>query len=186
MLILQTINNNNSNQVDLFMDRFARNFNLSSGAAAIVVACFLTVPCHKATAETPSAVQAEVTAQQNIDIKGRIVDQNGQPVIGASLFQQGTNNGTVADVDGRFSINVPNGASLKVSCLGYQDVIVTARNGMTIMKTTRSSPRLWWSATELRKEPTSPVRSPRSMSERLWKAVLSPMSAVDFRVLSRE
>lgn len=133
MLILQTINNNNSNQVDLFMDRFARNFNLSSGAAAIVVACFLTVPCHKATAETPSAVQAEVTAQQNIDIKGRIVDQNGQPVIGASLFQQGTNNGTVADVDGRFSINVPNGASLKVSCLGYQDVIVTARNGMTIM-----------------------------------------------------
>lgn len=115
------------------MDRFARNFNLSSGAAAIVVACFLTVPCHKATAETPSAVQAEVTAQQNIDIKGRIVDQNGQPVIGASLFQQGTNNGTVADVDGRFSINVPNGASLKVSCLGYQDVIVTARNGMTIM-----------------------------------------------------
>lgn len=133
MLILQTINNNNSNQVDLFMDRFARNFNLSSGAAAIVVACFLTVPCHKATAEKPSAVQAEVTAQQNIDIKGRIVDQNGQPVIGASLFQQGTNNGTVADVDGRFSINVPNGASLKVSCLGYQDVIVTARNGMTIM-----------------------------------------------------
>lgn len=115
------------------MDRFARNFNLSSGAAAIVVACFLTVPCHKATAEKPSAVQAEVTAQQNIDIKGRIVDQNGQPVIGASLFQQGTNNGTVADVDGRFSINVPNGASLKVSCLGYQDVIVTARNGMTIM-----------------------------------------------------
>ena len=74
-----------------------------------------------------------MTAQQNIDIKGRIVDQNGQPVIGASLFQQGTNNGTVADVDGRFSINVPNGASLKVSCLGYQDVIVTARNGMTIM-----------------------------------------------------
>lgn len=133
MLILQTINNNNSNQVDLFMDRFARNFNLSSGAAAIVVACFLTLPGLRVSAENPSGVNAEVNAPQNIDIKGRIVDQNGQPVIGASLFQQGTNNGTVADVDGRFSINVPNGASLKVSCLGYQDVIVTARNGMTIM-----------------------------------------------------
>ena len=133
MLVLQTINNNNSNQVDLFMDRFARNFNLSSGAAAIVVACFLTLPGLRVSAENPSGVNAEVNAPQNIDIKGRIVDQNGQPVIGASLFQQGTNNGTVADVDGRFSINVPNGASLKVSCLGYQDVIVTARNGMTIM-----------------------------------------------------
>lgn len=133
MLILQTINNNNSNQVDLFMDRFARNFNLSSGAAAIVVACFLTLPGLRVSAENPSGVNAEVNAPQNINIKGRIVDQNGQPVIGASLFQQGTNNGTVADVDGRFSINVPNGASLKVSCLGYQDVIVTARNGMTIM-----------------------------------------------------
>lgn len=115
------------------MDRFARNFNLSSGAAAIVVACFLTLPGLRVSAENPSGVNAEVNAPQNIDIKGRIVDQNGQPVIGASLFQQGTNNGTVADVDGRFSINVPNGASLKVSCLGYQDVIVTARNGMTIM-----------------------------------------------------
>lgn len=115
------------------MDRFARNFNLSSGAAAIVVACFLTLPGLRVSAENPSGVNAEVNAPQNIDIKGRIVDWNGQPVIGASLFQQGTNNGTVAGVDGRFSINVPNGASLKVSCLGYQDVIVTARNGMTIM-----------------------------------------------------
>lgn len=115
------------------MDRFARIFSLSNGAAAIVVACFLTLPGLRVSAENPSGVNAEVNAPQNIDIKGRIVDQNGQPVIGASLFQQGTNNGTVADVDGRFSINVPNGASLKVSCLGYQDVIVTARNGMTIM-----------------------------------------------------
>ena len=98
-----------------------------------MVACFLTLPGLRVSAENPSGVNAEVNAPQNIDIKGRIVDQNGQPVIGASLFQQGTNNGTVADVDGRFSINVPNGASLKVSCLGYQDVIVTARNGMTIM-----------------------------------------------------
>lgn len=98
-----------------------------------MVACFLTLPGLRVSAENPSGVNAEVNAPQNINIKGRIVDQNGQPVIGASLFQQGTNNGTVADVDGRFSINVPNGASLKVSCLGYQDVIVTARNGMTIM-----------------------------------------------------
>lgn len=71
------------------MDRFARNFNLSSGAA-IVVACFLTLPGLRVSAENPSGVNAEVNAPQNIDIKGRIVDQNGQPVIGASLFQQGT------------------------------------------------------------------------------------------------
>ena len=69
MLILQTINNNNSNQVDLFMDRFARNFNLSSGAAAIVVACFLTLPGLRVSAENPSGVNAEVNAPQNIDIK---------------------------------------------------------------------------------------------------------------------
>lgn len=68
MLILQTINNNNSNQVDLFMDRFARNFNLSSGAAAIVVACFLTLPGLRVSAENPSGVNAEVNAPQNIDI----------------------------------------------------------------------------------------------------------------------
>lgn len=170
------------------MDRFARNFNLSSGAAAIVVACFLTLPGLRVSAENPSGVNAEVNAPQNINIKGRIVDQNGQPVIGASLFQQGTNNGTVADVDGRFSINVPNGASLKVSCLGYQDVIVTARNGMTIMMKEDNEvlSEVVVVGYGSRKEPTSPVRSPRSMSERLWRAVLSPMSAVDFRALFRE
>lgn len=55
------------------MDRFARNFNLSSGAAAIVVACFLTLPGLRVSAENPSGVNAEVNAPQNIDIKGRIV-----------------------------------------------------------------------------------------------------------------
>lgn len=153
-----------------------------------MVACFLTLPGLRVSAENPSGVNAEVNAPQNINIKGRIVDQNGQPVIGASLFQQGTNNGTVADVDGRFSINVPNGASLKVSCLGYQDVIVTARNGMTIMmkEDNEMPPRLWWSATAPRKGRTSPALSPLWMSVRHWKAALSPMSVVDFRALFRE
>ena len=68
MLILQTINNNNSNQVDLFMDRFARIFNLSNGAAAIMVACFLTLPGLRVSAENPSGVNAEVNAPQNINI----------------------------------------------------------------------------------------------------------------------
>lgn len=64
-----------------------------------MVACFLTLPGLRVSAENPSGINAEVNAPQNINIKGRIVDQNGQPVIGASLFQQGTNNGTVADVE---------------------------------------------------------------------------------------
>lgn len=53
-----------------------------------MVACFLTLPGLRVSAENPSGVNAEVNAPQNINIKGRIVDQNGQPVIGASLFQQ--------------------------------------------------------------------------------------------------
>ena len=56
------------------MDRFARIFNLSNGAAAIMVACFLTLPGLRVSAENPSGVNAEVNAPQNINIKGRIVD----------------------------------------------------------------------------------------------------------------
>lgn len=63
------------------MERFAKNLNLSNGAVAIVAACFLTLPGLRVSAENPYDVRSEVTAPQNINIKGRIIDQNGQPVI---------------------------------------------------------------------------------------------------------
>ena len=56
---------------------------------------------------------------QNVTFKGAVKDVAGQPIVGAFLVEQGTNNGTMTDVDGSFSLRVNKGANVEVSCLGY-------------------------------------------------------------------
>ena len=58
-------------------------------------------------------------AQQKIS--GTVIDSYGEAVIGAGVFQKDTNNGTVTDVDGKFSLTVPSGSTVVVSCIGYKD-----------------------------------------------------------------
>lgn len=70
-----------------------------------------------------------VSAQQ-INVQGTVKDAVGG-VPGASVIVKGTTDGTIADIDGKFSINVPAGAVLEVSCIGYVTVEVPAGNGQT-------------------------------------------------------
>ena len=58
-------------------------------------------------------------------VKGGVKDQKGQPVVGATVMEKGNrNNGVISDADGNFSINITNGSSVIVSCIGYKDVEV--------------------------------------------------------------
>ena len=52
-------------------------------------------------------------------ISGVVVDQTGLPVIGANVSVKGTTNGTITDMDGKFDLEVPAGAQLVVSYIGY-------------------------------------------------------------------
>ena len=67
-------------------------------------------------------------------ITGSVVTQeDGEPIVGATIRIVGTQQGTVTDANGRFSLSVPNSnADLQVSYLGYATQTVRARNGMTI------------------------------------------------------
>ncbi|MBO4843272.1 MAG: TonB-dependent receptor [Bacteroidales bacterium] len=65
---------------------------------------------------------------QNRAIRGKVVDQNGLAVIGASVIAEGTTIGTVTDLDGNFSLSVPAGATLSVSSIGYTTVTVPVGN----------------------------------------------------------
>ena len=58
---------------------------------------------------------------QTKTITGVVVDATGEPVIGASVLEVGTTNGTITDVDGNFTIQVPVGAKLDVSYIGYKN-----------------------------------------------------------------
>ncbi len=66
------------------------------------------------------------------EITGTVVDETGETVIGATVVEKGTNNGTVTDFDGVFVIKVNPGATLVVSYIGYEKMEVAAENGMTI------------------------------------------------------
>ena len=59
-------------------------------------------------------------AAQNKSISGTVVDGAGVPVIGASVFVVGnTSNGAMTDLDGKFTLSVPESANISVSCIGY-------------------------------------------------------------------
>jgi TonB-linked SusC/RagA family outer membrane protein len=52
-------------------------------------------------------------------ITGRVLDEKGEPVIGANVVEKGTANGTITDIDGNFSLNISEDAVLQVSYIGY-------------------------------------------------------------------
>ncbi len=57
--------------------------------------------------------------QQGKTITGKVVDVNGEPIIGTNIIEVGTTNGTVTDVDGNFSLKVADNATIRVSYIGY-------------------------------------------------------------------
>ncbi len=65
--------------------------------------------------------------QQTKKISGVVVDNAGIPVIGVNVVQKGTTNGVITDLDGNFSLEVPAGATVEVSYIGYttQEFVVS-------------------------------------------------------------
>ena len=56
--------------------------------------------------------------QQSSTIRGKVIDTNGDPVIGANIVEKGTTNGTTTDVEGNFSINAKSGSTLVITFIG--------------------------------------------------------------------
>jgi TonB-linked SusC/RagA family outer membrane protein len=71
---------------------------------------------------------------QTRQISGRVLDDaNDEPIAGATIVQKGTSNATMTDVDGRFTLSVPqSGATLVISNIGHLTQEVAATNGITV------------------------------------------------------
>lgn len=65
------------------------------------------------------ALENMVKQQTGKKVTGTVLDQNGEPVIGANVVVKGTTNGTITDVDGKFTLEVPDDAVLQVTYIGY-------------------------------------------------------------------
>jgi len=66
-------------------------------------------------------------------VSGIVQDATGEPLIGVSILEVGTNNGTVTDIDGKFSLTVNRGAKISFSYVGYTPQTLAATNSMTVV-----------------------------------------------------
>ena len=66
-----------------------------------------------------------VSAQNtSLNIKGIVRDAMGNPIVGATILQQGSTHGTISNKDGEFLLSVPDKSMLEISFIGYQTKIV--------------------------------------------------------------
>lgn len=79
-----------------------------------------------------NADQISVTQTNNITVKGKVVDESGEPLPGATIQLKGTSTGTSAGIDGSFSISVPSDATLIISFVGHQtlEIAVAGRTDL--------------------------------------------------------
>lgn len=66
-------------------------------------------------------------------VRGTVVDEAGEPVIGATIQVKGTSQGTVSDIDGNFTLSAPAGGTLVISYVGYQTQEVPVRANVNIV-----------------------------------------------------
>ena len=79
----------------------------------------------------PEPAMAAVT-QQTIKVKGQVVDQYGEPLIGATVRVKGMSSGSVTDMDGNFQIDAASNATLVVSYVGFKDREIAVRGRAVI------------------------------------------------------
>ena len=90
--------------------------------------CFLgVISAQQASAATESVASVQQTQQAT----GHVEDSQG-PLIGATVMEKGTNNGTVTDFEGNFTLNVKPGATLVISYVGYESQEVKAGNNVHV------------------------------------------------------
>lgn len=79
-------------------------------------------------------VTAPRPSNQSNKITGKVVDANSEPIVGATIKEQGTANGTITDIDGNFSFVVSPNAIIEISYIGYQgkQVKTTSEKSMFI------------------------------------------------------
>ena len=75
----------------------------------------------------PTTAMASVQQDQTIKVSGQVVDQDGEPLIGATIKIKGAQTGVITDFDGNFSIDASAKAILVVSYVGYKDREIAVR-----------------------------------------------------------
>lgn len=82
-----------------------------------------------------SQIESTNSSQQSVTVTGKVTDKNGEAIIGATIKEVGTSNGTITDINGNFTLNVLSSeVSLEISYIGYktQTLKVTPEKNLLI------------------------------------------------------
>lgn len=93
-------------------------------------------PLHVSFSITGQTILLNATAttkNQMITADGLVVDESGEPIIGASVIIKGTSNGTITDFDGHFSIPCVNNDILRISYVGYQSQDIISGMNLSVV-----------------------------------------------------
>lgn len=118
------------------MNKKSKNITFMKHLCVGVTLCCVTVGAQAEPTdnviETSNNVSA--VAQQTKRITGVVVDETGFPVIGANIIEKGTTNGVITDLDGHFTLEVSDGATIEVSYIGYttQEIPVRGQTNFNI------------------------------------------------------
>lgn len=77
--------------------------------------------------------------QQSNTIKGNVVDETGEPMIGVTIKVKGSQAATITDIDGNFSLNAPVGSTLELTSVGYNPLVTKATSKTLSLKMTPDS-----------------------------------------------
>ena len=105
---------------------------MKRGKFSQLLLLLLMVPGSGITFANPNGTSyfSDLSASQQagtVTVKGTVVDAKGEPLIGVSILEKGTNNGTITDIDGNFTLSVTEGATIEVSYIGYKTLSLTAK-----------------------------------------------------------
>lgn len=76
-----------------------------------------------------------VAFAQQVDVDGTVRDESGEPIIGATVIEEGTKNAAVTDFDGKFRLKVSGGKKLSISYMGYKTVSVDPGKSLNVVMT---------------------------------------------------
>lgn len=103
--------------------------NLKKLSVKHALALGLMLPC-SLNLSVQASTNTGIEQNSEYKISGVVKDKNGDPIIGASVLEKGTTNGTITDIDGNFVLSVSPNATLNISYIGYssQEVTVNSNN----------------------------------------------------------
>src|SRR5690606_25434029 len=83
---------------------------------------------HVQKSKRPQPLEPILVLEERIAVSGTVTDENGAPMPGVTVIVEGTNAGTVTDLFGNYTIEVPEGGQLVFSFLGYESVTIDVEN----------------------------------------------------------